>query len=129
MFRNSSLGQAVEENAAELFPYDSHILADSAYKNTTYVITPYRDNGHLTRVQKQFNFKHSSTRVYIEQAFGLLKGRFRILKHVNIYRTELIPTLIVACCVLHKEAIVLNQMLMQLAIYQSHLTLEKTTVA
>lgn len=55
----------------------------------------------MTRVQKQFNFKHSSTRVYIEQAFGLLKGRFRILKHVNIYRTELIPTLIVACCVLH----------------------------
>lgn len=41
----------------------------------------------------------------IEQCFGLLKGRFRILKHVNIYNTEFITTLIIACCVLHNICI------------------------
>ncbi|XP_030757991.1 putative nuclease HARBI1 [Sitophilus oryzae] len=110
VFRNSDLGQMIEENPNMLFPANSHILRDSAYKNTNYVLTPYRDNGHLTQIQKNYNFKHSSTRVCIEQSFGLLKGRFRILKHVNIYRTELIPPLVLACCVLHNICMQKNDM-------------------
>ncbi|XP_044764703.1 putative nuclease HARBI1 [Coccinella septempunctata] len=80
---------------------DYHLLGDSAYPNATNLITPYRDNGHLTRQQRHFNYLHSATRVHIEQSFGLLKGRFRILKFVNIYKTETIPNNIIACCVLH----------------------------
>lgn len=102
VFNNSHVGKKINTVPLELFPNtNTHILGDSAYKCTNYVLTPYRDNGHLTRIQKNYNFKHSSTRVHIEQCFGLLKGRFRILKHVNVYNTEFIPKIIVACCVLH----------------------------
>ncbi|KAB0805325.1 hypothetical protein PPYR_02295 [Photinus pyralis] len=101
VFYNSPLGTKMRENPGELFPNNTHILGDSAYKCSNYLLTPYRDNGHLSRKQKNYNFKHSSTRVYVEQTFGLLKGRFRILKHVHMYNVELIPDLILACCVLH----------------------------
>lgn len=108
VFRNSDLGKKLQENPAAVCPHNSHILADSAYRNTNYVLTPFRDNGHLTQLQKQYNYKHSATRVYIEQSFGLLKGRFRILKHVNIYNMKLIPPLVLACCVLHNICMLKN---------------------
>jgi hypothetical protein len=101
VFSNSPLCKRINENPNQVLPDNSHILGDSAYKCTNYLLTPYRDNGHLTRKQKTYNYKQSSTRVFIEQCFGLLKGRFRILKHVNLYDTEFIPKIILACCVLH----------------------------
>ncbi|KAK9688385.1 DDE superfamily endonuclease [Popillia japonica] len=48
VFRNSDLGKKLQENPAAVCPHNSHILADSAYRNTNYVLTPFRDNGHLT---------------------------------------------------------------------------------
>lgn len=70
-----------------------------------YILTPYRDNGHLTNVQRRFNTKHSKTRVVIERAFGTLKGRFRKLKYIYMYNTEMIPLVILACCILHNICI------------------------
>ncbi|XP_071579325.1 putative nuclease HARBI1 [Temnothorax nylanderi] len=61
------------------FPQDSHLVGDSAYKLHENLLVPYRDNGHLTERQRNYNFCHSSARIVIERAFGLLKGRFRCL--------------------------------------------------
>ncbi|KAL6420744.1 hypothetical protein ACFW04_013865 [Cataglyphis niger] len=66
----------------EKFPDDCHILGDAAYKLHQNVIVPYRDNGHLTPRQINFNFCHSSARIVIERAFGLLKTRFRSIRTV-----------------------------------------------
>jgi len=86
----------------EKFPDDCHILGDAAYKLHENLIVPYRDNGHLTPRQKNFNFCHSSARVAIERAFGLLKTRFRSLRTVlAMDRVDLIPMFIIACCVMH----------------------------
>ncbi|EFN64056.1 Putative nuclease HARBI1, partial [Camponotus floridanus] len=63
----------------EKFPDDYHILGDAAYKLHQNLIVPYRDNGHLTPRQKNFNFCHSSARVAIERAFGFMKTSFRSL--------------------------------------------------
>lgn len=52
------------------------ILGDSAYPLSKFLMTPYRDNGHLTGEEKQFNYYLSSTRVFIEQAYGILKKKF-----------------------------------------------------
>nr|XP_006812688.1 PREDICTED: putative nuclease HARBI1-like [Saccoglossus kowalevskii] len=82
-------------------PPNLHLLGNSAYALSTYVLTPYRDNGHLNAVEKQFNKCHSSTRVDIERAFGLLKCKFRRLKYLDMYLLTEIPTVIVAACVLH----------------------------
>lgn len=68
-------------------------------------MTPYRDNGHLTAKQNNYSFLHFSTRMVIERAFALLKGRFRGLKCVDIDRLEDIPYIILAACTLHNICI------------------------
>ena len=64
-----------------LIPTSGHIVGDSAYPYDT-LVCPYRDNGHLTKRQKEFNVVLSSTRVVIEQAFGSVKGRLRGVRPV-----------------------------------------------
>lgn len=59
------------------FPEDCHLVGDSAYKLHENLLVPYRDNGHLTERERNYNFCHASARIVIERAFGLLKGRFR----------------------------------------------------
>lgn len=82
-----------------------HLLADSAYPLSNRMLTSYRDNGHLDRLKINYNRKHARTRVIIERVFGLLTGRFRKLKYVYMYATDLIPLIVLACCVLHNICI------------------------
>lgn len=82
------------------------MLGDAAYTLNQHLLTPYRDNGHLTQRQKNYNFCHSSTRMTIERAFALLKGRFRsLLTLLDMAKIEEIPYFIMACCVLHNICI------------------------
>lgn len=84
------------------FPEDSHLIGDLAYKLHENLLVPYRDDGHLTRRQRNYNFCNASARVVIERAFGLLKGRFRsLLTTFVMNRVDLIPIHILACCILH----------------------------
>jgi len=82
-----------------------HVLGDGAYLLKRWLMTPYRDTGHLTRSQIRYNQCLSSKRQVIERAFGLLKGRFRRLKHICMKKFEEICNLIVASCVLHNICI------------------------
>ncbi|KAI4454271.1 hypothetical protein MML48_10g00001239 [Holotrichia oblita] len=87
---------------AEKFHDDCHIIGDSAYKLHENLLVPYRDNGHLTERQRNYNFCHASARIAIERAFGFLKGRFRsLLTVLPMRKVDLIPAHIIACCVLH----------------------------
>src|SRR5436190_18983820 len=96
----------------ENFPHDSHILGDAAYCLTKYVMVPFKDNGHLTERQINFNKRLSSARMIVERSFGLLKGRFRsILDTLPMRRTDLIPKYIIACCILHNICILQNDMI------------------
>ncbi|XP_043276044.1 putative nuclease HARBI1 [Venturia canescens] len=84
------------------FPQQCHLVGDSAYKLHENLLTPYRDNGHLTERQRNYNFSQSSARIAIERAFGLLKGRFRsLLTVLAVDRVIKIPKHVLACCVLH----------------------------
>ncbi|GAB1860676.1 Putative nuclease HARBI1 [Camponotus japonicus] len=84
------------------FPQNSHLVGDLAYKLHENLLIPYRDNGHLTKRQSNYNFCHASARIVIERAFGLLKGRFRsLLTTFAMNRVDLIPIHILACCILH----------------------------
>jgi hypothetical protein len=62
---------------------------------------PYTLTGVLTEAQKKYNHKLSSLRVIVEQAFGMLKGRWRCLQDTLNEDVSRIPTTIIACCVLH----------------------------
>lgn len=83
-----------------------YLLGDSAYPTTlNWLVTPFKDNGNLTPQHHIFNFKHSSTRIVIENAFALLKGRFRRLRHFDNRNISFIVKCTVAACVLHNICI------------------------
>lgn len=95
--------------SAEMFAGDNfHLLGDAAYPVLPHLMPPYKDNGHVTQLQRNYNFKLSSTRMVIERAFGHLKGRWRRLKQLNMARIDLIPKTVVACCVLHNICVMQN---------------------
>ncbi|XP_067206929.1 putative nuclease HARBI1 isoform X2 [Linepithema humile] len=96
-------------NDPNKFPNDSHLIGDAAYAIHEHLLVPYRDNGHLSVKQKNFNFCHSSTRMAIERAFGLLKGRFRsLLTLLDMERLDIIPKMILTCCILHNICLLRN---------------------
>nr|XP_012224230.1 PREDICTED: putative nuclease HARBI1 [Linepithema humile] len=105
VWRLSDIGTLIAQDENRYFQNQYHLLADSAYPLSNYILTPYRDNGHLTNVQRRFNTKLSKTRVVIERAFGTLKGRFRKLRYIYMYNTEMIPLVILTCCILHNICI------------------------
>lgn len=101
IFRNSPISNFIEM-PNEYFPNDSHIIGDAAYPIHRHVMVPFRDNGFLTVLEKNYNYCLSSTRMVIERAFGLLKMRFRILLNcLPLLEIKYIPQFIIACCVLH----------------------------
>ncbi|KAH7994258.1 hypothetical protein HPB51_026444 [Rhipicephalus microplus] len=70
-----------------------------------YLITPFRNYGHLDARQRAFNYHFSATRVKIENAFGDLKARFRQLLHLDFLFVDKMNKFIIACCVLHNMCI------------------------
>ena len=105
VLKNSDLYDRITESVDTLFLFGSYLLGDSAYPLSSWLMTPYKDNGHLSEKQRNYNFLHSSTRMAIERAFALLKGRFRRLKYVDIDRLEDVPDIILATCTLHNICI------------------------
>lgn len=100
VFRQSEVADFL--NDAKKFPADSHILGDAAYGLHQYLHTPFRDNGHLTERQKNYNYRHSAARVAVERCIGLLKGRMRsLLDRLPMSRIDLMAEYIIACCVIH----------------------------
>lgn len=90
------------------FGGNGHILGDSAYPNLSLLLMPFRDNGHLTPVQKQYNNVHASICCSVERAFGLLEARFTRLQ--NIYQNDILRIFrtIITGCVLHNICIMNN---------------------
>ncbi|KAA0055382.1 retrotransposon protein [Cucumis melo var. makuwa] len=54
-----------------------------------------------TNAKEYFNMKHSSTRNVIERAFGVLKGRWAILRGKSYYPLQVQCRTILACALLH----------------------------
>ena len=82
-----------------------HLLGDAAYPVKEWLLTPYRDNGHLTVQQKRFNEIHSAKRQVIERAFGMLKRRCRRLKHIHSKSIDRICQTVVFACIIHNICI------------------------
>lgn len=107
MWANSPLAKYLGNEPCPL-PENYHLLGDSAYPLETYLLCPYKDNGHLSQKQKLFNKKLCSTRVIIEQAIGLLKGRWRRLQNLDIKQVRKAKYYILFACILHNIAIEYN---------------------
>lgn len=106
ILRRSPMYETASTNQIQLFPGETFLIGDSAYPSLPWLVPPYKDNGHLTPQQIEFNYMLSSTRMSVERAFGHLKGRFRRIKFFNEYRQmPFIINVVVAACILHNYCI------------------------
>lgn len=112
VFRTSQLYEQLNQHVPPLSP-TQHLIGDAAYPLLPFLMKPYRDNGHLNNRQIRFNSTLSTARVVIEQAFGLLKTKFRRLKYIDMGRVDMIPTVVSAACVLHNIILQYDGFLLQ----------------
>jgi hypothetical protein len=81
------------------------------HPNLHWLVTPFKDNGHLTCEQNMFNYRLSASRIVIEHAFGLLKGRFRRLRKFDNISKQLCTEMIMVACILHNICIDANDLI------------------
>ena len=104
---------AIFENKSEYFNERSavrvngitvheYIVGDAGYPLSPNLIIPIRRKKAANPPEKGFNFRHSSTRMCVERAFGRLKSTFKILKGTyERPNMDRFPHIIMACTVLH----------------------------
>ena len=63
VLRNSPLYQDAENSESVLFPESTYIIGDAACPLKTWLVTCFKNDGKLTREQRQFNYVLSSTRI------------------------------------------------------------------
>jgi len=92
-------GEDVEENIP------AFILGDSAYRNSRHLVTTYKvSECDADGSVRHLNFRLSKARYHVENAFGLLKGRFQIFEKPLRCAAEDLPFalhLIASICILH----------------------------
>jgi hypothetical protein len=79
VFRRSHIGQCLLSTlpARQMIPAGSMLIGDAGYPENASILLPYPSGA--TGPSKEFNYIQSSTRIVVEQTFGRLKNRFRIL--------------------------------------------------
>lgn len=102
VFKNSD----AYKNRNSYFSRGQYLLGDQGYPLLESLMVPYKVP--TTRSQLNFNIKLSRTRVLVENAFALLKGRFQQLKQLRFRNMELCLLSIEATLILHNIAILLG---------------------
>lgn len=88
------------------YPHGMTALADSGFALRAWLNLPFssvailRATGDERNAMKLFNYKLSQLRAVVEQSFGRLKGRWRILKRIPT-SPDVAGDIIEACCCLH----------------------------
>lgn len=77
-----------------------YIVGDWCYPLLSFLMTPFSWNRTGSPAQNAFDEALMKGRKNVEEAIGLLKGRWRILQDLNVDINHA-PQTIVACCVLH----------------------------
>ncbi|XP_066583374.1 putative nuclease HARBI1 [Prorops nasuta] len=111
VFRNSPISDYINRPNI-YFEDNTHIIGDAAYPLHPQVMVPFRENGHLTMRQKNYNYCLSSSRIAVERGIGQLKTRFRILLDcLPLTDISKIPKFVIACCVLHNICVQQNDLI------------------
>ena len=110
VFANSSIFRRLEEQSMN-FPDDKPlpgrrsqlphvIVGDEAFPLKKYLIKPYPQR-QLDQSKRIFNYRLSRARRIVENVFGILSSRFRILKQAIQLEPDKAEVIVQACCALH----------------------------
>ena len=110
VFGKCSLRKRIEDGTigfppSKALPGDSEplphfIIADDAFPLKDWLMKPF-PNRQMTREERLFNYRLSRARRVVENAFGILSHRFRVLMSPMLIYPNNAVTVIMACCVLH----------------------------
>ena len=81
------------------------IVGDSAYPLQKWLVKPYPNRGNLPPDEREFNKKRSAATSVAERAFGMLKGRWRLLLKKVEQQTRTLSKTVLAACILHNICI------------------------
>jgi len=82
-------------------PHPGHVfLSDGGFASEYWLLKPYPQH-QLTTMRQFFNYCISSPRAVVENSFGLLKGRWRVLHDKVSAETEFVPVIVESCALLH----------------------------
>lgn len=111
VFRSSKLWQRICSNDLNLpmpqplsrstieIPYV--FLGDGAFALTTHVMKPYPGNHDERTPKRTFNKKLSSSRVVVENVFGIMAYKFRIFRKPILRDPEKATIITMTCALLH----------------------------
>lgn len=78
-----------------------HIIGDAAFPLLTWLMKPFQNEIRMPIIEKNFNYRLSSARMVIENSFGRLKGRWRILLRKPDVHIDTMRKIIYTCFLLH----------------------------
>jgi hypothetical protein len=99
-YEQTGLAEIIENLPAGLF-----IAADAAYVVTEHVLIPFTGSQRQDRVKDTFNFFLSQLRIRIENAFGLLTTKWRILRKPLECSLKTNADILQICALLHNYVI------------------------
>lgn len=110
VFGQSKLSEAIRNNSLNFPPAQALagqdkttpyvIVADDAFPLSTHIMKPYPER-NLTHDSRIYNYRLSRARRIVENAFGILANRFRLLLNpiaLSVHKVELLTK---TCVVLH----------------------------
>ncbi|XP_054747579.1 putative nuclease HARBI1 [Anastrepha obliqua] len=106
VLKRSKLYHDAERYYEEMFLNNYFLIGDAAYPSTQWLVPPFKESENLTESQRKFNEIHNSTRMVVEDAFGLLKIRFpRLANFTEAKDLMMITNIVVSACILHNICI------------------------
>ena len=111
VFLNSKLYSMLENNERDMPPPEPlpsrpqvdlpyFIVGDDAFPLKSYLLKPYPKTG-LTTEKRIANYRFSRARRVVENVFGIVTNRFRILQKPIDLKPDNVISVVRACCVLH----------------------------
>ena len=101
-YKKSKLYTKLNSHDKRPYPEGMHLLADAGYYADPHLLVPFSRKAGYSYEELNFNYCHSKARVVVEDAFGILKMRWRRFNHFDIREdVDFVPLLVKAACVLH----------------------------
>lgn len=97
VFQNCEISKALENN---LLPNGEFIVRNDAFPLKPYLLNSY-SRKQLTLSENIFNYRLSRARRIIENAFGILVGKFRVFEKPIACDVSTVDKIVLACCALH----------------------------